>query len=73
MRKWNLEYIGSYKKNYLPYIFENDFVEGMKAIAETGKIDLKEFDDVYLIPAQEANAIQCTAFLVEWRNALEKR
>lgn len=66
--KWNREYIGTYKKQYLPYIFGNDFIEGIKVIAETGKIDLKEFEDVYLNPAQATNAVQCTAFLVAWRN-----
>lgn len=64
--KWNRAYIGTYKKQYLPYIFENDIVEGIKVIAETGKIDPKEFEEVYLRPAQEAHAIQCAAFLIAW-------
>jgi len=68
VRQWNLEYIGTYKKQYLPYIFENDFAPGMQIIAETGKIDLKEFEAVYLQPAQAANAVQCTALLLAWRN-----
>ena len=67
----NSDYIGRYKKNYLPYIYENDFVEGLKIIAGTGKTDLKEFNEVYLIPAQTANAMQCTAFLIEWRHRQE--
>lgn len=66
--KINSDYIGRYKKNFLPYVFENDFVEGLKVIAATGKIDLKEFNEVYLIPAQTANAIQCATFLIEWRH-----
>ena len=68
VRKWNLGYIGTYKKQYLPYIFEHDFVEGLIAIVETGKIDLKEYEETYLLPAQAANATQCAAFLLEWRN-----
>ena len=64
----NNDYIGTYKKNYLPFVYENDFVEGIKVIAETGKIDLKEFDDAYLIPAQAANAVQCVTYLIQWRN-----
>ena len=64
----NCEYIVSQKKRYLPYFFENDLVDGIRLIAEAGKIDMKEFDEAYLIPAQNANAIQCCAYLMEWRS-----
>lgn len=64
----NIEYIVRQKLRYLPFFFQYDLVDGLRYIAEAGKINLKDFDDVYLIPAQKANAVQCCAFLLEWRS-----
>jgi hypothetical protein len=66
----NNAYIGTYQKRYLPFVFETDFAECIRILAETGKIDPKEFDEVYLAPAQAAGAVQCTAALIAWRSKL---
>ena len=55
------------KKSFLPEIFSNDIVEGIKILAENKKITKKDIDATYLEPAIAASATQCIAFLLKWK------
>ena len=55
------------KRKLLPLILEDDLVEGIIVYANTGKITTKNFEEEFLLPAQAANAIQCVAYLLEWK------
>ena len=60
------KYIISYGNNVLPAVFENDRAEILSMFADAGKITVKNYEDVYLKPAQEAGAVQCVAFILNW-------
>ena len=61
------KHVFSKKKKLLQLIFEDDMVSGVEFYASAGKITDKNFDEEFLLPAQAANAIQCVAFLLEWK------
>ena len=61
------KYISAQKKRIIPLLFENDSIKGIKLYAEMGKITLKNFDEDFLNPALSANATQCIAFLMDWK------
>jgi len=63
-----VKYAVSQKKKVLPILFETDMVQGVTEIVSTGKIALKNVDTELLQPAMEANATQCVAFLMDWKN-----
>ena len=58
----------SKKKKILPVVFKNDMVLALHTFAENGKITKKNVDDEFLNPAINANATQCTAFLMDWKS-----
>jgi hypothetical protein len=55
-------------KNILSYIFEKDDVECLVILAQMELISLKNFEVEYFAPAQELKAINCVAFLLNWKN-----
>lgn len=61
-------YIVSKKKQLLPYLLENDLVQGLSVLTELVKIDVDNFERDFLTPAMEANASQCVACLLEWKD-----
>ena len=63
-----LSYAFSKKKRILPIIFDNDMVLALHTFAENGKITKKNVDEEFLNPAVEAQATQCTAFLMDWKS-----
>ena len=61
------QYVGSQKKYYLPEIFKKDLVQGLATYAELGKITKSNFEKDYLALATEHGAVQCIAYLLEWK------
>ena len=53
---------------FLPDIWENDSAPALKMIAEMGKINAKNYEKQFLTPAQNANAVQCISFILDWAN-----
>ena len=62
------KYAFSQKKKLLFEIFKDDFVAGVAFYANAGKITIKNIEEEFLVPAQKANAMQCVAFLMNWKN-----
>lgn len=58
----------SQKKKVLPILFESDMVQGIEVFANAGKIMVKTVDEEFMNPAMAANATQCVAFLMDWKN-----
>ena len=53
----------------LSIIFRLDCATALKDVfADKNKITVKNFEEKFLKPAQDANAIQCVAFLLDWKN-----
>ena len=61
------QYILSQKKRVLPYIFERDDVQILSLFTDNGKITKANIDADFLEPAIAANAPQCVAFLLNWK------
>ncbi len=66
------QYVGSQKKYYLPEIFKKDLVEALATYAQLGKITKTNFEKDYLAPATDCGAVQCIAYLLEWKQAMSK-
>ena len=49
-------------------IFATDLVAGLVYYAAAGKIVRGNFESCYLLPAQEAGAAACIAWLLNWKN-----
>ena len=62
------KYVLSQKKNLLPVIFENDIVDGVAIYTDSGIVTVKNFEEEFLLPAQQANATQCIVYLLDWKN-----
>lgn len=60
-------YISENKKRYLPTLFSKDLIHCIDVLAQLGKITPQNIDD-FLDGAQAANAVQCVAFLLDWKN-----
>lgn len=63
---------GQSKKYYLPEIFKKDLVQGLVTYAELGKITKANFEKDYLALATEYGAVQCIAYLLEWKKTILK-
>ncbi|MBQ3071914.1 MAG: leucine-rich repeat protein, partial [Oscillospiraceae bacterium] len=61
------KYIFAQKKRLLPGMFSKDAVSGIAIYADAGKITPANVDEDFLIPAQNAGAHQCVAFLLDWK------
>ena len=61
------KYAFAQKKKLLPEIFKEDLVEGIAFYAEAGKIAVKNIEEEFLLPAQQAKATQCIAYLMDWQ------
>ena len=64
----NNDFVKKQWSRFLPDILENDSVSALKMIVEMGKINTKNYEEQFLTPAQNANAIQCVAFILDWVN-----
>lgn len=62
------EYLFKQKKNLLPLVFRLDAVHILEILAQNEKLKVKELEEAYLNPAMEANALNCVAFLMDWKN-----
>ena len=61
-------YLFSQKKKLLPLILEEDLVCCIEMFAKAGKLTSKNIDEEFIAPAMAANATQCVAFLMDWKN-----
>lgn len=62
------KYLVSQRKKILPRIFADDCAEALSIYNETGKITAANFESDYLIPAKQANAVGCIAYLLSIEN-----
>lgn len=62
------KYIVSQQKQILPIVFEKDLVEALYIFDRLKCIKEKNVDSDYFASAEKANARQCIAFLLEWKN-----
>ncbi len=61
------KYIAGQPKWALPYIFRQDRADLLEAFAAGKKIKASNIDQMYLEPAMAANALQCVAYLLNWK------
>lgn len=61
-------YMISQRKKLLPLFFAEDNIAAISFYAENKKITVKNVVEEYLTPAQENNATECLAFLLDWKN-----
>ena len=61
------KYIAGQPKWALPYIFRQDRADLLEALAAKKNIKASNIDQMYLEPAMAANALQCVAFLLNWK------
>ena len=61
-------YLAENSSRLLPLLFAGDLPEGLTVLANMGLISPVEFEENYLQPALEANAVGCVAFLLDWKN-----
>ena len=61
-------YAASQKQKIVPVLLKTDDVQGITAYGELEKITADNFEDGFLQPALKANATQCIAYLLDWRN-----
>jgi hypothetical protein len=59
---------GKQGKKLLQSIFAEDSVRCLATYCAIGKIPQEEVEKEFLQPALEAGAIQCVAFLLDWKN-----
>ena len=62
-----IRYIKSQKKQLLPEIFKNDLDYAMTLLLREKAITKENIDADFLQPAIEANAVKCTAVLLNWK------
>ena len=62
------KYAVSQRKKLLPTIFEQDLVAALMFFADKKKITASNFEQEYLTPATQANAVNCIAFLMDWKD-----
>jgi len=63
-----VSYITRRRKDILPEIYKKDNVQIIKILSETKKITKKNIETDYIEPAMKANATQCLAYLMDWKN-----
>lgn len=56
------------RKNVLPELLKEDNVAAITLLAENEKINAKNYDIDFFEPAVAAEANQCVAFLLDWKN-----
>lgn len=62
------KYIISQKSSLAALWIKQDYVAGIKYLAENGAITIKNYDSLYFSPAVEAKAQQCVSYLLDWKN-----
>ena len=63
------KYLVAQRKNLLSYVFQQDLAQVLALYAEKKKITVDNFETEYMGPAQEAKAVGCVAYLMDWSNA----
>jgi hypothetical protein len=54
------------RTEFMPWILHNDVLNALAFYAENGRVTAANFEKEYLIPAQEAKAVNCIAYLMKW-------
>jgi hypothetical protein len=62
------KYAFAQKKKILIEIFKKDLPGVLDFYASARKININNFEKVFLIPAQNAKATQCALWLLDWKN-----
>lgn len=62
------KYAVAQKKKLLPDVFAQDMVQAIAFYAENKKITAADFESEYLEPATKMDAVNCIAFLMDWKN-----
>lgn len=62
------KYLFSQKKKWLPVIFKEDNVKFLSIYGDAKKITAANFEEEFLNPAIAANAKECLAYLLDWKN-----
>ena len=62
------KYFISQRKKILPLVWENDSADALCIYAEAGKITASNLESDYLIPAEQANAFACVAYLLNQKS-----
>jgi hypothetical protein len=60
------KYASQQKSRLIPILVKEDRVAGVATYGAMGKITRKNFESDFLLPAQQAGASLCIAFLREW-------
>lgn len=63
IRKEYVDYLSRQRKKYFPFLFEIDAVNVLCLLSEYKKIDRKNIESDYLIPAEESKAVKCAEYL----------
>ena len=63
-----IKYLISQRKKLVPELMKVDCLKAIRILADKKKIDASNFENEYFSPASAANAVQCVAFLLEWKN-----
>ena len=61
-------YISSQSEIILPDLFKDDLVEALSVYGEIGWITEKNYEEEFFVPAQNAGAVKCVAYLLDWKN-----
>lgn len=62
------KYVIAQRKRLLPYVFQQDLAQALAVFAQNKKITASNYEGEYLEPAEKANAVNCKAYLLNWRN-----
>lgn len=65
------QYLSKRKKDILPIVWENDLAKALQAFADSGILTNKTHEE-FLGEANKNKAIQCVAFLMNWKNDINK-
>ena len=63
-----IKYIANQKKKLLSVVFQEDDIGLLEVFASVGQITARNFNVHYLEPASAAEAHQCVAWLLNWKN-----
>lgn len=61
-------YAASQKQKIVPILLKKDDIQGITTYGNLKKIMPESFDEIFMQPALKANATQCIAYLLDWKN-----
>lgn len=62
-------YLFKHRQKFLPKVISEDDAVALRFFARYGGITAENYESEYLTPALQAEAAQCVAFLLNWKNA----